>query len=262
MADTREDLQSLPVKLEPVPGDPQRFRITIELHADDLAQLIEPVLGLVKKRKTAERTKRRSRREQDQAYQARRARYLEIGRQVQDALERQGATGPDDREAMKHASRSLGMSVRTALDFLQLYRRQIKADREARALQLYARGSKPANIAKRLCVSRPWVYRTLAKAHEAGTMPAAAAARYSAARDARSGAGGGSRASSGDRAHRARREALDAPEAPSRSQQGSGREGSGNAAPSLPDPLPVGETRGCGGKAPTLRGATREEEAG
>ncbi len=251
MVNREFDISRLPVNLEPVPGDAMRYRLTIELHADELSALIEPFLGLVKGRKRQAQDKRRIDRDFQQSIDVRRAATQERGKAISDAVDALTLSGLSKSEALKTAARDLDISTEIARGFMKLYRAQRRQDRNAKIERLFSRGHSAAEIAKRFGISRQTVYTVLPEAkgpQKAPSLP------LHVARGAH-GAGGGSRSSSGDRERSERREGLYATEAPYPLAQGSGKETRSEATTSSPAPLPTGEVRGCGGKAPTLRGA-------
>jgi hypothetical protein len=242
------DLSRFPVKLEPVPGDALRYRITIEMTADELAELIEPVLGLVKGRQSKSISRKRTNKKAQEETKARRDASLERGRLISEAVDQAKSSGLSNHEALKATAQDLNLSTELARGFMKLYRDQCRADRDDKIRKLFAAQYSVTAIAERLGVSRQAIYRVVP---EAKKRPEKALTPLSIL-GAGHGAGRGSRFSSGDRERSERREGLDALEAPQPIAQGPGQEIRSEATTSSPGTLPTGEVRGCGGKAPAL----------
>lgn len=251
MSDPTRDPLKLPVTLEPVPGDALRYRLSVELTAEDLAQLIEPYLDLARSRKTALRRKRSNQKRHDKAAHDVRERSLALGKAISEAVEANRASGMDSYPAIKAAAIDRKLSPSAAQHLMVFYRDTKRRERDQKILQLHKQTWTAREIADRLSISPSTAAKVIKEAQAEATSanPSLPTTRSSA--ETAHGAIEGSRPFSGDRAPKARRKGLDATEAPSRSSQGSGREEGGEADPSSPAPLPVGETRGCGGQAPT-----------
>lgn len=212
-------------------------RLSLVMSWEALESLLSTVALRIDPRLAATREEQRRRREMEAKVEAKRAENLKLGCSILAEVDRLKFEGLPANVVWSRVASERGLTAPVARALGRIAKSDYLRGRDREILRLHGKGYSLRQIETCTGVSRSTVADRLKK-----LIPAP-------------GDGGESRPSSGDRAAKARREGLDAPETPPRSPQGSGSEGSGNAAPSLPVPLPVGETRGCGGKAPARRRA-------
>lgn len=207
-------------------------KLTISLSWDALERLFTAVADKIDPRQAAAELREQRTAARREELERRRAQFQVKAQTLYSEFFELREANVSSKDAYQALATKHSLTVPLTTDFVRMGKRAYRKIVDAEVLRLHEKGYSLRQIEICTGLSRTAASQTIKRSL---TAP---------------GAVGGSRASSGCRARRAGREALDATEEPPRSPQGSGREGSGNAASSLPEPLPVGETRGFGGKAP------------